>query len=79
MSVVVRARDEPWFACPRLHLFYMRRTQGPTNHTQNLAVETNYPPPPESGRVPEDEESDDEADDDEESGDESTRVNEGDE
>ena len=41
---------------------------------QDLAVKKSFPPLPESGEVPEDEDSDEDVDDDEESGDESTRI-----
>lgn len=41
---------------------------------QDLVVKKSFPPAPESGEVPEDEDSDEDADDDEESGDESTRI-----
>ena len=41
---------------------------------QDIAVKKSFPPLPESGEVPEDEDSDEDVDDDEESGDESTRI-----
>ena len=66
---------EPMFLC---NVQFLSRITLPVTPIflilQDLAVKKSFPPLPESGEVPEDEDSDEDVDDDEESGDESTRI-----
>ena len=68
-------RYEPMFLCSVRFLFRITLLVTPIfSILQDLAVKKSFPPVPESGEVPEDEDFDEDVDDDEESGDESTRI-----